>query len=154
MIEGMFINKGFSLSNPSKYYAIKPVPKPRMTQRDKWKPSPAAKRYFAFKDEVRRLKINVPVQGYRITFLIPMPKTWKPEKRAAMLHKPHEPRPDKDNLEKALLDAVYGEDSIVYDGWVRKLWGDHGGILIEDIVCLFTLAMTKTQSVDIGPELE
>ena len=153
MIEGLHINKGFSLEKPSKYYSIKPVPKPRMTQRDKWNSSPAAKRYFAYKDEVRLLKIDVPIQGYRITFIIPMPKTWSKKKKAKMLHKPHQQRPDKDNLEKALLDAAYGEDCIVYDGWTRKIWGETGGILIEDICCLFTLAMTKSQSVTIEPEI-
>lgn len=34
-------------------YPIVPVPKPRMTQRDKWQKRPAVMRYRAFCDEVR-----------------------------------------------------------------------------------------------------
>ena len=35
-------------------YKIKPVPKPRMTQRDAWDKRPCVLRYRAFKDEVRK----------------------------------------------------------------------------------------------------
>ena len=60
-----------------KEYNINTVPKPRMTQRDKWKPSDRAKRYFAFKDECRLKKVMLPEAGAHVTFVIAMPKRIK-----------------------------------------------------------------------------
>ena len=44
--------------------------------------------------------------------------------------KPHQQKPDKDNLEKALLDALCEDDSYIYDGRVSKYWSDAGYIEI------------------------
>jgi len=41
-------------------YNINPVPKPRMTQSDKWKKRPPVLRYFAFKDECRIHDVEIP----------------------------------------------------------------------------------------------
>lgn len=114
-------------------FTIDPVPKPRMTQADRWKKRPPVLRYFAFKDRVRELGIKLPVSHYHVIFVIPMPKSWSKKKRAEMLHQPHQQRPDKDNLEKALLDAVFDEDSAVWDGRVSKIWGEIGEIHITGI---------------------
>lgn len=111
-----------------KIYDIIPVPKPRMTQRDKWNPSDQAKRYFAFKDECRLKGVTVPEYGGHIVFHIPMPKSWSKKKKAQMIGRPHQQRPDKDNLEKALLDAVYDDDCRVWDSRVTKLWAEKGMI--------------------------
>lgn len=44
---------------------------------------------------------------------------------------PHEQKPDKDNLLKALLDALYGDDSHVWhDDGHLKFWGDEGSITV------------------------
>ncbi|MDG3034169.1 RusA family crossover junction endodeoxyribonuclease [Vibrio parahaemolyticus] len=101
-----------------------------MTQRDKWKPSAQAKRYFAYKDECRLKRVFVPTHGAHITFHLPMPKSWSQKKRKKMDGRPHKQRPDKDNLEKALLDAVYSEDCAVWDSRVTKLWAQTGKIEI------------------------
>lgn len=114
-------------------YDINPIPKPRMTSCDRWKKRPPVLRYFAFKDEVKLKKVIVPLSHYHITFIIPMPKSWSKKKKAAMQGKPHQQKPDKDNLEKALLDAVFEEDSLVWDGRVTKLWGEKGQIKVETI---------------------
>jgi Holliday junction resolvase RusA-like endonuclease len=45
--------------------------------------------------------------------------------------KPHQQKPDKDNLEKSILDAVFDDDSKVWDGRVSKLWGVDGKIVVE-----------------------
>lgn len=113
-----------------KVYDIKPVPKPRMTQKDKWNPSERAKRYFAYKDECRLLGIEVPEFGAHIVFHLPMPRSWSKKKKEEMRGRAHKKRPDKDNLEKALLDAIYGEDCVVWDSRVTKLWADTGYIEI------------------------
>lgn len=112
---------------------ITPVSKPRMTQRDKWKKRPAVMRYRAFCDELR-LKLrgfDVPECGYRLTFYLPMPKSWTKKKRAAMEGQPHQQKPDKDNLEKAFLDAMLAEDCRIWDGRVTKRWSKSPRIVIE-----------------------
>ena len=113
-------------------YNITPTPKPRMTVSDKWKKRPVVLKYFSFKDEVRRHKIEVDVEGCFVTFGIPMPKSWSHKKRKGLLNKPHQQKPDVDNLLKALLDAVYDDDSVVWSISVKKIWGDIGFIEIEN----------------------
>lgn len=114
-------------------YDITPQTKPRMTARDKWKKRPAVLRYFAFRDECRLKRVSVPESNYHITFVIPMPQSWAESKKKRMDGSPHQTTPDKDNLEKALLDAVYTDDKSVWDGRVTKLWGLTGKIIITDI---------------------
>ncbi|MBT0460587.1 RusA family crossover junction endodeoxyribonuclease [Morganella morganii] len=112
-------------------FDITPVPKPRMTKSDKWKKRPETARYWAFKDEVRLRGLTLPECGYHVIFTVPMPKSWSKKKRAAMNGQPHQQRPDKDNFEKALLDAVFGEDCRVWDGRASKLWGESGKITVR-----------------------
>lgn len=112
-------------------YPIVPVPKPRMTQRDKWQKRPAVMRYRAFCDEVRARSINLPESDYHVIFVMPMPKSWSKKKQAEMDGKPHQQKPDKDNLEKALLDAIFDDDSRIWDGRVSKVWGITGMITVR-----------------------
>jgi Holliday junction resolvase RusA-like endonuclease len=117
-----------------KSYEIVPMGKPRMTQKDKWAKRPAVLRYRAFKDECRLKKVVVPESAAHIIFVIPMPSSWSKQKRAEMAGKGHQQKPDLDNLHKALLDAVFEEDSHVFDHRVSKIWGVTGKILIGEIV--------------------
>jgi hypothetical protein len=109
-------------------YDINPCAKPRMTQRDKWAKRPPVLRYFAFKDECKLRGVKVPHFGAHIVFHVPMPKSWSDKKKNEYVGTPHLQRPDKDNLEKALLDAIYEEDSTVWDSRVTKLWSYFGKI--------------------------
>ena len=93
-----------------KTYQITPIPKPRMTQKDRWANS-----------------------GYHVTFVLPMPDSWSKKKRAEMAGKPHQQKPDKDNLEKALLDAIFEDDCRIWDGRVTKILGEVGQIIIGRI---------------------
>lgn len=113
-------------------YNINPVGKPRMTQRDQWKKRPAVMRYRAFADEVRDKIKEVPIP-YHVIFILPMPKSWSKKKRREMAGEPHCQRPDKDNLEKAFLDALFTDDSHVWDGRVSKLWGGVGQIIVSKL---------------------
>ncbi|CAM8324105.1 RusA family crossover junction endodeoxyribonuclease [Enterobacter asburiae] len=113
-------------------YDITPVSKPRMTQRDRWVKRPATAAFWAFKAEVRQLGICLSESGYHVTFIIPMPKSWSQKKRAQLNGQAHQQKPDKDNLEKALLDAIFDDDSRVWDGRVTKLWGEKGQIIIGE----------------------
>lgn len=112
-------------------YPIDPVAKPRMTRLDKWKKRPCVMRYWAFKDEVEKLKLQLPEAGAHIRFYISMPKSWSNKKRAEMLGKPHQEKPDLDNLLKALCDALYESDAHIHDVRVTKIWSNSGCICIE-----------------------
>lgn len=112
-------------------YLVVPVPKPRMTKSDKWKKRDCVQRYWAFKDECALRKIQLPECGAHVVFHIPMPKSWSKKKRTRMIGQPHQQRPDIDNYTKAIMDAVYGEDSGVWDIRATKVWADFGGIEIK-----------------------
>jgi Holliday junction resolvase RusA-like endonuclease len=113
------------------YYPITPVPKPRMTRADKWKKRPCVTRYWEYKDKIKGSGISIPKSNCHITFIIPMPKSWSKKKMDDMLGKPHQQRPDIDNLHKGLLDAIFEDDCQVWDHRVTKLWGITGSILVE-----------------------
>lgn len=115
----------------SKAYPICPVPKPRMTQRDKWAKRPAVLRYRAFCDEVRARGLDLPEDGSIVTFVLPMPKSWAKKKHNEMDGQPHQQRPDLDNLLKALADACYSEDCRIHCIAARKVWGSEGLILVR-----------------------
>ena len=114
-------------------YPITPCPKPRMTQSDKWKGRDIVVRYFNFRDEVRLRKVAVPESGAHIIFVMPMPLSWTIKKRLAMDGQPHQQVPDKDNLEKGLLDAVFTQDCRVWDSRVTKIWGYDGKIIVKEV---------------------
>lgn len=115
-----------------KVFNITPLGKPRMTRADKWKKRPEVLRYRAFCDEVRLNNVSLPESGYHVIFVLPMPPSWSKKKRSLMDGKPHQQKPDKDNLEKALLDAIFGEDSHIWDGRVTKIWGETGQMIIRE----------------------
>ncbi|WES88797.1 RusA family crossover junction endodeoxyribonuclease [Dickeya fangzhongdai] len=115
-----------------KTYDITPTGKPRMTQRDKWQKRPPVLRYRAFCDEVRLNKITLPGGGWHVTFVIPMPASWSKKKRAEFNGKPHQAKPDCDNLLKALMDAIFDDDAHIWDVRVSKVWGEAGQIIIRE----------------------
>jgi len=114
-----------------KTYDITPVAKPRQTRSDKWKQRPCVMRYRAFADEVRAAGIKIPESGAHIFFIIPMPKSWSKHKKTMMDGRPHQAKKDVDNLLKSVLDAVYKDDSCVWDIRISKVWGNKGGIIIK-----------------------
>lgn len=115
-----------------KVYPITPVPKPRQTRSDKWKQRPAVMRYRAFKDEMRLRGVTLPESNYHLIVVLPMPDSWKDEKKAKYNGQPHQRTPDKDNCEKAVLDGLFKDDSAVWDGRVTKFWGYHAAIIVRE----------------------
>lgn len=106
------------------------VPKPRMTVSDRWKKRPAVMRYWEYKDKVRKLGIEYKV-GHDIIYTLAMPKSWSKKKKEEMNGKPHEQKPDIDNLQKALFDAIFDEDKHIHlVGKQRKIWGYESSIEI------------------------
>jgi Holliday junction resolvase RusA-like endonuclease len=55
------------------------------------------------------------------------PRSWSKRKVAEHMHRPHTQKPDRDNLEKAVLDGLnriaFADDAQVADGRTRKVWG-------------------------------
>lgn len=112
---------------------IVPVPKPRMTQRDRWAQRPAVMRYYAFCDEIRLKGPGSLPPRLRLIFYLPMPKSWPAKKRTAHEGLPHQVRPDTDNLTKAVKDALAEEDSYIYDEHATKYWAATPGIFISSL---------------------
>lgn len=116
----------------------KPVGKPRMTRRDKWAKRPCVTRYWEWKDSVRDVAQEVPdantVTDLSWTAYITMPKSWSKKKRAEMDGQLHRSKPDRDNIDKALLDALYDDDSGIARGTVEKVWAEEGRL---DVVITF-----------------
>lgn len=115
------------------FIPITPVPKPRTTQRDRWAKRPVVVRYYAFCDELR-LKFKEPLpERLGLIFYIKTPQSWSKKKTEAMLHQPHQQRPDIDNLTKAVMDALCEDDSHIYQLEAKKVWNDVEGIEIYEI---------------------
>jgi len=114
----------------NRFIPVIPCPAPRMVQSDKWRKRPCVLRYRAFKDDLRRYITEVPVP-LRITFILPMPESWSEKKKANHFHKPHQQKPDIDNLVKAFMDALLDDDSHVWSVKAEKYWGKEGSICVK-----------------------
>jgi Holliday junction resolvase RusA-like endonuclease len=112
---------------------VVPMGAVRQSRRDAFDPTPAASRYYAFRDELR---IKAALAGYEpgevidIVFYLPMPASWSQRKRRQMEGMPHQQKPDTDNLLKAFADALLAEDCHVWDMRGRKRWAVDGAIEI------------------------
>ena len=116
-----------------KEYPITPVPKPRMTRRDKWlsPPRKCVQEYWNFRDLCLSKRICFSCDGAHIIFILPMPESWSKKKKILMDGCKHEDKPDLDNLLKSLGDALYRNDSCIWDVRITKRWGREGKIIIE-----------------------
>lgn len=144
----------------SRIYSIAPTAKPRMSRADAWKQRPCVLRYRAFCDEARLRMGPLDMEGARVVFFMPMPKSWSKKKRAEMKGQPHRQAPDLSNLIKALEDALYvgknckakgvrpefQRDDSTIGGYasLRKVWDERAAILIE--------TRKPKQVVDLFPE--
>ena len=115
-------------------FSITPMGAVRTTRTDLWRP--AAKRYYKFKDDLALLAVAqnyAPTESLSLTFCMPMPPSWSKKKRVEMLGKPHQQKPDIDNLMKAFLDALCAEDCFIHTVSARKIWGVEGSIEATNI---------------------
>lgn len=119
-------------------YPVDPVSAPRQVRRDIYDPSPHVLRYRAYQDDLRLRHVQIPQPFSHLIFVLPMAASWTQKKKAQHHGMPHQQRPDKDNLEKAVLDSVFGEDCSVWDGRVSKLWGERGLLIVSSLNLLIT----------------
>lgn len=98
---------------------IVPMGAPRMTRR----PTERSRRFQVWRNEVKRQVGEQPVPDeVHFVAYIPMCKSWGKKRRAEMAGKPHRMKPDRDNCDKALCDALWAEDSAIWGGSQRKFW--------------------------------
>jgi Holliday junction resolvase RusA-like endonuclease len=114
---------------------VEPIGKPRMTQRDKWMKRPPVVRYHLYCQHLGLLcnECNYKVEEtLSLTFVLTMPKSWSNKKKLSMDGKPHQSKPDLDNLIKAFKDALCEDDSFVHTyEKITKVWGEQGCILVH-----------------------
>lgn len=114
---------------------VTPLAKPRMTRSDKWKQRKVVMDYRAYGDALRLLLPHYELpERVRVTFYLPMPASWSLKKRVAMNGKPHQQRPDIDNLVKGLLDHLAEEDSYIWHVDAQKIWAENGSIALEEVI--------------------
>ncbi len=113
-------------------YPIDPVPAPRQVNKDRWRPSPRVLRYRAYRDELTIKGLQIPEPFHHMIFILEMSRSWSESKKRSLEGMPHHLTPDRDNLEKAVLDAYFGEDRHIWHGATTKLWGRRGVLLMSD----------------------
>jgi len=109
--------------------------KPRMTRADRWKKRPVVDRYYAFKDAIRQAAEEQDFElsdTHTIMIVIPMPKSWSKKKKKETIGKPHQQRPDADNICKGVWDSLKEEDSTIWFVKIVKYWGEEGQIGIRN----------------------
>ena len=117
-------------------HKIQPMGKPRQVASDRWKKRPEVLRYRAFADEIR---LAAAAQNFFLgsrcimIFEFGMAPSWPKSKKEKMNGKPHQQRPDIDNVEKSLFDIMLNEDSSVYTAFCAKFWAYEGRIRIYNI---------------------
>jgi len=122
-------------------FQVTPIGKPRMTQRDKWAKRLPVVQYYAFKDQMQ-IQINQAaglldffdggnVTGLSWVAFLPMPESWSKRKKAEMAGQLHRAKPDRDNIDKAILDSLFANDSGIATGHIEKRWDDGKGPRIE-----------------------
>lgn len=131
---GLNLSRKFLALTIYKCLDINPMGKPRMTQRDRWKQRPVVSAYWAFRDVVRYQLSGREVGklggAVWFEFYVPMPRSWSRKKRLEMCGKAHTQRPDIDNFIKAMLDAMYVDDSGVWLCGGGKYWSEKGRVEI------------------------
>lgn len=82
--------------------------------------------------------IPAPIEGpvrVQIIAVFEIPKSWPRKKREAALGTLHTQRPDRDNIEKWVLDGMnrvaFADDGQVADGRTVKMWGLKAETLVE-----------------------
>lgn len=124
-----------------------PIGKPRMTRADKWRRRPCVLAYRSWADKARyALRAASPdalfAEGvlpaglYDVSWVayVAMPDSWSKKKKAALRGKLHFGKPDRDNIDKAILDALFPDDRGVTSGALHKFWDDGLGPRIELVV--------------------
>lgn len=81
--------------------------------------------------------IPAPIEGpvrVQIIAVFEVPKSWSKKARAAAIGTLHTQRPDRDNIEKWILDGMnrvaFADDGQVADGRTVKIWGERAETIV------------------------
>ena len=112
-----------------------PMGAPRMTQADRWKKRACVIRYRAFKDAIRAAYRGKPIDANAVldlswTAYFTPPVSWSRKKREAAMGTLHRAKPDRDNIDKAVLDALFEDDAAIAAGRIEKYWRDTAALEI------------------------
>lgn len=111
---------------------IRPQPAVRMTQRSKW--NKQSQRYLAYKNNIRLLSNNMKLpETLFLGFYFKCSASWNDKKKQLLIDKPHQYKPDLDNLVKGVMDSLTTEDSNVHQIVAMKLWSDEDKIIIGTV---------------------
>jgi len=114
---------------------IEPMGKPRQTQSDRWKKRDCVMRYRAYADRLRAAVANLclPKEPSLVSWkaYFTMPESWSKKKRALHAGQVHQSKPDRDNVDKGILDALFESDQGIADGVLAKRWDDGLGARLE-----------------------
>jgi len=111
------------MNNDLMVFDVKPMAAPRMNKNSAWKFT----NYWAYKDT---LKLQANIKGFtlpesiKVTFVMPLYKSYSKKKKRKLSLQPHQRTPDNDNLQKGLLDCLASQDNYVHDIHVNKIWAD------------------------------
>ena len=116
----------------SKTIYIEVMGKPRMSRKDKWlnPPRDCVGRYWKYKDKLKEEMEGIDLSDcfcISWTAYFPIPKSWSKNKKEHMRGKWHQQKPDRDNIDKGILDALLPEDCMIASGSLQKHWDDGGG---------------------------
>ena len=114
---------------------VVPVGKPRMTQKGLWKP--VVKRYYYNVETFKLWAKDVPRKDVSVVSWIayfPFPKSYTNSKRDSLRGQPHQLKPDRDNIDKFILDSLFSSDQRIHAGLTAKYWDDGKGARIELLV--------------------
>lgn len=128
---------------------ITPKPQPRENRSDIWNPRPNVITFRQYKDQLReelyRVGFKLTNELPDITFVFPVPEKATKKWLKQNLGKPHEQRPDLDNLIKGFIDCIFNKESYFYEfteltndsqihtyGKLNKIWGETGQIIIKE----------------------
>jgi Holliday junction resolvase RusA-like endonuclease len=97
-----------------------------MTRRDIWARRACVLRYYRYKDALLAQLGDFELgDSFKVVFVIAT-------KKRSLWGKPHQLRPDIDNLTKSFLDSLMKEDKTIYRVDASKEWGESGRVIVEN----------------------
>lgn len=116
-----------TIESPSVWFFTLPgvVAKPRQTRQDRWKQRPAVIKYRMWADRARKhAPLSLPAEPSIVECkaYLPLPASYNKKKVKELLGQPHRLRPDVDNILKAMMDALFNEDSMIHTVRISKFW--------------------------------
>lgn len=114
------------------YYG-EPMGKPRMTRQDVWKKRKCVVQFRAYADKLRHACNGVDQKASSVSWnaFFNITASWPDKKKRAMAGQPHRQKPDRDNIDKGILDALFKSDCGIAMGSIAKFWDDGLGARLE-----------------------